>query len=95
MDEYTHIIQNIVYARDPKIFDTKNGFVNQREAFMHENRLDIKTLIKNNEERMGNNDNMSRRAPPVKRIVKTKEMIDKEDEHKVKAKYKLKELENG
>lgn len=28
MDEYTHIIQNIVYARDPKIFDTKNGFVN-------------------------------------------------------------------
>ena len=28
MDEYTHIIQNIVYARDPKIFDTKNGYVN-------------------------------------------------------------------
>ena len=28
MDEYTHIIQNIVYARDPKVFDTKNGFVN-------------------------------------------------------------------
>lgn len=28
MDEFTHIIQNIVYARDPKIFDTKNGFVN-------------------------------------------------------------------
>jgi hypothetical protein len=54
MDEYTHIIQNIVYARDPKIFDTKNGFVNQREAFMHENRLDIKSLIRNNEDRMGN-----------------------------------------
>ena len=33
MDEFTHIIQNIVYARDPKIFDTKNGFVNQRAAF--------------------------------------------------------------
>jgi len=28
MDEYTHIIQNVVYARDPKIFDTKNGWVN-------------------------------------------------------------------
>ena len=25
MDESTHIIQNIVYARDPKIFDTKTG----------------------------------------------------------------------
>jgi hypothetical protein len=51
MDEFTHIIQNIVYARDPKIFDNKNGFVNQREAFMHENMLDIKPLIKINEER--------------------------------------------
>ena len=28
MDDMTHIIQNIVYARDPKIFDTKNGLVN-------------------------------------------------------------------
>ncbi len=28
MDEFTHFIQNIVYARDPKIFDTKNGYVN-------------------------------------------------------------------
>lgn len=33
MDEFTHIIQNVVYARDPKIFDTKNGYVNQRNAF--------------------------------------------------------------
>ena len=53
MDEYTHIIQNIVYARDPKIFDTKNGFVNQRAAFMHENMLDIKQLIRMNEEKYG------------------------------------------
>ncbi len=52
MDEFTHIIQNIVYARDPKIFDNKNGFVNQKEAFMHENLLDIKPLIKINEERI-------------------------------------------
>ena len=28
MDEHTHFIQDIVYARDPKIFDTKNGLVN-------------------------------------------------------------------
>ena len=45
MDEYTHIIQNIVYARDPKVFDTKNGFVNQRNAFLHENFLDVKAMI--------------------------------------------------
>jgi hypothetical protein len=94
MDEYTHIIQNIVYARDPKIFDTKNGFVNQKEAFMHENRLDIKSLIKNNEDRMGNNDNMGRRAPNPKRLIKTKEMIDREKEFEAKARYKLRE-ENG
>lgn len=49
MDEYTHIIQNIVYARDPKIFDTKNNWVNQRAAFMHENLLDIKQLIRMNQ----------------------------------------------
>ena len=51
MDEYTHIIQNIVYARDPKIFDTKSGFVNQRNAFMHENMLDIKAMIRAKDER--------------------------------------------
>ena len=51
MDEFTHFIQNIVYARDPKIFDTKNGYVNQRAAFMHENMLDIKQLIRMNEEK--------------------------------------------
>ena len=28
MDEHTAIIRNIVYARDPKIFDTKSGHVN-------------------------------------------------------------------
>ena len=42
MNEFTHIIQNIVYARDPKVFDTKNGFVNQKNAFLHENYLDVR-----------------------------------------------------
>ena len=28
MDEYTSLIQNIVYARDARIFDSKNGYVN-------------------------------------------------------------------
>lgn len=46
MDDCTHFIQNIVFARDPKIFDTKNYLVNQRQAFMHENYLDIKAMIK-------------------------------------------------
>ena len=45
MDEHTAIIRNIVYARDPKIFDTKTGHVNQRQAFTHDNFLDIKALI--------------------------------------------------
>jgi hypothetical protein len=46
MDEFTHIIHNIVYARDPKVFDTKTGFVYQREAFGHQNILDVKNLIR-------------------------------------------------
>jgi len=58
-----------VYARDPKIFDTKNGFVNQRAAFMHENMLDIKNLIRINEERSGANERFGApRLPPPKRI---------------------------
>jgi hypothetical protein len=62
---------------------------------MHENRLDVKALVKNNEERSGNQDNMGRKAAPTKRIIKSKEMIEREKEFEVKAKYKLKELENG
>lgn len=45
MDEYTYSIHNVVYARDPKVFDTKSGLVNQRNAFLHENFLDVKTMI--------------------------------------------------
>lgn len=45
MDEHTSIVRNVVYARDPKAFDTKSGYVNQRSAFVHENFLDIKTMI--------------------------------------------------
>ena len=94
MDEYTHIIQNIVYARDPKIFDTKSGFVNQRNAFMHENMLDIKNMIrlkdeKENAERYG----LKFQAP--KRQPKTKQEIDYDFELAQKAKYKIRKLENG
>jgi hypothetical protein len=62
---------------------------------MHENRLDIKSLIKNNQDRSGNNDNMGRKPTVPKRILKTKEMIDREKEFEARANYKLKELENG
>lgn len=75
MDEYTHIIQNIVYARDPKIFDTKNGYVNQRGAFMHENMLDIKQLIRMNEERSGHTGErlFGNNPRPTKKPAKTKQ----------------------
>ena len=38
---------------------------------------------------------MGRRAPPPKRLIKTKEMLEKEKELELKAKYKLKEHDNG
>jgi hypothetical protein len=60
-----------VYARDPKIFDTKDGFVNQRSAFMHENMLDIKALIRAKEEKESQ-EKYGIRAPPPKRIQKTR-----------------------
>lgn len=71
MDDTTHVINNIVFARDPKIFDTKTGYVNQRQAFVHENLLDIKQLIRNNEEKSGS-EKIGFKAPPPKRVVKTK-----------------------
>ena len=45
MSDSTHYIQNIVFARDPTIFETKTGYVEQRRCFAHENALDIKKLI--------------------------------------------------
>ena len=96
MDEYTHIIQNIVYARDPKIFDTKSGFVNQRNAFQHENMLDIKGLIRSNEERSGGAEGFGvRRPPPPKKIVKSKKELEYEKELEAKARYKVRTLDNG
>lgn len=46
MDDATQFITNIVFARDPKIFDNKTNQVSQRQAFMHENYLDIKAMIR-------------------------------------------------
>jgi hypothetical protein len=56
--------------------------------------LDIKPLIRANEERE-NQERMGVRMPPPKKIQKTKQQIDYEYELAERAKYKLKRLENG
>lgn len=85
-----------MYARDPKIFDTKSGFVNQRNAFLHENMLDIKGLIRSNEERSGGAEGFGvRRPPPPKKVGKSKKELEYEKELEAKARYKLRTLEDG
>ena len=96
MDDTTQHISNIVYARDPKVFDTKSGNVNQKNAFSHENYLDVKSLIKLNQARNTDVDKIGGiKMPPPKKIVKTKEEIDKEKMLEAKARYKLRTLEDG
>ena len=74
MDENTVTIQNIVYARDPRIFDNKNGVVNQKQAFLHENFLDVRNLIRQNEARNADSDKIGMiKKPPPKVIHKTRE----------------------
>ena len=96
MDDTTNHIENVVYARDPKVFDTKSGMVNQKIAFSHENYLDVKTLIKMNQARNNDMDKIGGvKMPPPKRIVKTKEEIEKEKMLEAKARYKLRTNEDG
>lgn len=45
IDDTTHFIKSIVYARDPSIIDREKQHVHQRDAFSHLNNLDIKSLI--------------------------------------------------
>ena len=45
MDGTTHFIKNIVFARDPSILDPETMHVNQRDAFLHENNLDVKKMM--------------------------------------------------
>ena len=50
--EQSRLIQNIVYLRDPQILenlDKKITNLTQRDVFQHENPLDIKNLIRENE----------------------------------------------
>jgi hypothetical protein len=45
IDGTTHFIKNIIYARDPSILDPETLHVNQRDAFVHENNLDVKKMM--------------------------------------------------
>jgi hypothetical protein len=42
-------LKDIVFARDPSILDPQMRTVNQRDALMHENLLDVKNLLKKRE----------------------------------------------
>ena len=48
IDDSTHYIRSIVYAKDPSIID-EHQQTHQRNAFSHLNNLDIKNLIKKKE----------------------------------------------
>ena len=45
IDDTTHYIKSIVYARDPKIIDPEKQHVHQRDAFSHLNNVDVKLLV--------------------------------------------------
>ena len=45
IDDTTHFIKSIVFARDPSIIDQEKQHVNQRDAFQHTNNLDVKMLV--------------------------------------------------
>ena len=50
--EQSRLIQNIVYLRDPQILDNlekKISTLTQQDVFKHENLLDVKKLITENE----------------------------------------------
>ena len=49
IDDTTHYIKSIIYAKDPSIIDQEHGYTHQRNAFCHLNNLDVKTLIKKKE----------------------------------------------
>lgn len=97
MDENTVTIQNIIYARDPKVFDNKNGVVNQRGAFLHENYLDVRGLIQLNQARNPDADKIIGviKKPPPKIIHKTREQIEHEKMLEAKANYRIRTLPDG
>ena len=49
IDDTTQLIKNIVFARDPSNIDVETLSMNQRDAFMHENYLNLGELIKRRE----------------------------------------------
>ena len=85
MDETTHYIKNIIFARDPSIMETENGLVNQRAAFSHLNNLDIKHLIRKKESLDGESNVyvISPRSPHLRKktIVKDAQIYKLKDEN--------------
>jgi hypothetical protein len=77
---------NIVYARDPKVFDTKTGFANQRNAFQHENMLDIKSLVAAQESRAPGGMRMGGIKPT--KVVRSQEEKDHDRMLEAKARYR-------
>ena len=86
MDDTTQEIKNIVYARDPKVFDTKTGFANQRNAFQHENMLDIKSLVAAQESRAPGGMRMGGFKPT--KVVRSQEEKDHDRMLEAKARYR-------
>jgi len=39
----------VVYIRDPSVIDVETGLIDQKDAFFHENYLDVKNMIKKRE----------------------------------------------
>jgi len=44
IDDSTHVIRNIVFMRDPNELELGTNYMNQREAFSHQNDLNIRDL---------------------------------------------------
>ena len=76
IDDTTTEITNIVFARDPSILDTESGTVYQRDAFQHENYLDVKNMVKKRE--MLADEETNQRAKAAMRLLnrKPKTQID-------------------
>ena len=63
---------------------------------MHENMLNIKQLIRTNEEKFGEKERFGApRSPPPRRVMKTKQQMDYELSLEAKARYKLRRDEES
>jgi hypothetical protein len=90
IDETTHIIKNIVFARDPSNIDMETLSINQRDAFMHENYLNLGELIKRRElMQMGAGESPT--SPAAKALRYNRQNTQKQGDINV---YRLKDYED-